>query len=349
MTKIRWSRSKTGVDEMTARQEGKQHLEDPLLEEEQKILEALEIDMRDVMSEDGSRVDMRKKRPTDMKNNRQVHMPAPAPAQVEAEYNTRLHTWQKEFMIHRMSQCDENGALRANNLTVRQQLGLKSLTRKVARMELMVLEADKGKSFVVVDEATYLEMSKDHIDKDVPTCDKEVRQSQRLLTTTAKAFTTVLGMGKSHSDRAYARCVDNSGSEAEDVPWVKFLPKTHKAVQPGGHPQSRPVVSAATGLFSRAGDIIADYLEPLVQTTVPRYEDISTEEVLAQLGKAETSVRDNGLTDTMVGSLDVKSLYPSLNQEASAEAVEKFILESKVETDRVDWRAAQMYLASNLT
>ena len=81
----------------------------------------------------------------------------------------------------------------------------------------------------------------------------------------------------------------------------------------------------------------------------PCLEDISTEEVLAQLGEAETAIRDNGLTDTMVGSLDVRALYSSINHEASAEAVAKFIMDSQVDTVGVDWRAAQVYVASNLS
>ena len=157
------------MDEMTARQEEQQELEDPVTEEEQKLSDELEAEMRDVLSNDGTSIDMRKKRPTDMRNNRQVHMPAPAPAQVEAEYNTRIDTWQKQFLKYRSQHCDENGNQKQNNLTISQQLGLKSLARRVAKLELMVLEADKGKSFVVMDEQTYVNMSRDHIEKDVPT------------------------------------------------------------------------------------------------------------------------------------------------------------------------------------
>ena len=74
---------------------------------------------------------------------------------------------------------------------------------------------------------------------------------------------------------AYIRCMDNCGGEAEDIPTLKILPKTHKPVGPLGHPQSRPVVAAASGLSSRAGDVLADFLEPLVNAASPRYEDRS--------------------------------------------------------------------------
>ena len=109
------------------------------------------------------------------------------------------------------------------------------------------------------------------------------------------------------------------------------------------------MVAAASGLSSRAGDALADFLEPLVSVVSPRFEDQSTEEVLAQLQQAEVKIRDEGLTSTMVGSLDVSALYPSLDHMGSAEAVERFVKRSRVEFKNVDWRAALVFLASSWT
>ena len=235
------------------------------------------------------------------------------------------------------------------NLSVAQQLGLKSLARKVSKMELIVLEADKGKSFVVTDEATYLDMARDHIAGDKECGPADVRKSERILATTAKAIGNAMNLGTKHSQGAYVRCLDNLGSEAGDVPTLKLLVKVHKPLGPDGHPQSRPVVAAASGLSSRAGDVVADILEPMVRAQVPRMEDQSTEEVLAQLEEAEIFIRDSGINDAMVGSLDVQALYPSLDQLGSSKAVEDFIMQSKVEMIGVDYRAVQVYLASNLS
>ena len=219
----------------------------------------------------------------------------------------------------------------------------------MAKLEAIVLQADKGKSFVVVDEMTYLAMAQDHVAKDIRTGPKEVSRSQRVLSCTARALGNVLGVGRCQSDHAYSQCMDNLGSEAEDVPVLKILPKTHKVLGPLGHPQSRPVVTAATGLSSRAGDIVADFLDPLVNVATPRLEDRSTEEVLAQLQETEVKIREDGLTGTMVGSLDVAALYPSLDQEGCAETVARFVRSSKVSLNGIDWRAAQVYLSSSLT
>ena len=152
-------------------------------------------------------------------------------------------------------------------------------------------------------------MVQDHISKDRETIPKEVRESQAVFSMTAKALTNILGVGRLQKKGTYERCFDNVGSKAEDVPTVKFLPKVHKDVEPDGHPKSQPVCAAATVLSSRAGDAIADFLEPLVELEIPSMEDKSIEQVLAQLQEVEELIQMLGHTDTAMGSLDVQALY----------------------------------------
>ena len=330
MTKIRWSKRSRGVEDLTGRQAEMEEKEYPVTEEEQSLTERLEAESRDVLNNEGDEIDMGRKRCTDMRNNRNVRMPAPGPPAVEAEMNTRVGTWRKSFMNFRENNCNKDGVQNQSNLSPNQLLGMKTLLKKVAKLEAIVLEADKGKRFVIVDEATYLEMANDHISGDSPTTPDEVKKSQRILTATAKAIGNVTSLGMKHSRSNYVRCMDNLGSEALDVPTLKLLVKIHKPMTDGGYPQSRPVVAAASGISSRAGDAVADLLEPMVLAELPRMEDISTEEVIAQLEEAEIEIRDGGYNDTMVGSLDVCALYPSLDQEESVKMVGKFVMESKV-------------------
>ena len=297
----------------------------------------------------GDEINMGRLRPTDMKNNREVRMPGPAPPAVEAEYSTRLGVWHSAFSEFKKTHCRENGDQVRSNLSAAQQLGLKSLGKRVAKLEIIVLQADKGRKFVVVDEPTYVSMAMDHVSKDVETSPAEVRTSQNILSCTAKALGNIMGVGRAQPGGSYGRCMDNLGGGAEDVPNLKILPKVHKALGPQGHPQSRPVVTAASGLSSRAGDMIADFLEPMVNMVRPRLEERSTEEVLSQLQEAETRMRDDGVVDSMVGSLDVAALYPSLDHEGAAEEVAKMIMKSQVSLAGIDWRAAQTFLASNLS
>ena len=194
--------------------------------------------MRDVIGSKGDKIDMRRLRPTDMKNNRDVMMPGPAPAIVEAENNVRIKVWSDSFNSYRMRNCKVSGEQSKSNLTLSQQLGLKSITKKIAKLELLVLQADKGKRFVVVSEDVYRAMAHDHVGKDIPTTQQEIARSQRVLSSTAKAMGNILGLGRHQSKTAYSRCMDNAGGEAEDVPNLKVLPKVPQA---GGSPRTSPV------------------------------------------------------------------------------------------------------------
>ena len=138
-------------------------------------------------------------------------------------------------------------------------------------------------------------------------------------------------------------------SEAEDAATLCLLPKVHKDPKPGGHPASRPVVAAASGMSSRAGDMVSDLLEPLVYLTTPRLEDKSTEEVIAQLEEAEVALKQQKETRAMAASLDVAALYPSLDQEQSSALVGRFVEMSVTEVEGVDWESAQTMIASHWT
>ena len=228
-------------------------------------------------------------------------------------------------------------------------MALKSLGKRVAKAEIAILEADKGKRFVVVDMDTYVSMAMDHTKKDVEVTREELHTHQRILSSTAKAMVNALGTGVDQSHRNYVRCVNNAGSEAEDPPVMKVLPKVHKGLMPQGHPHSRPVVNAASGMSSRAGDVVSDFLEPLVLLLCPRMEDRSTEEAIHQLEEAEEGMRKSGSNNAMVGSLDVAALYPSIDQEQAADMVAMTIQESPIRMEGINLRCLQVYLSSNLT
>ena len=347
MTKMRWGRRGKGQENMSDHQVLLDDMDQD--KESVRLSEMLQKEQRDVLSNSGGELDMGRLRATDQHNNRRVLMPGPATAAMEAMYNTRSGVWQETFARHVDAHCNKKGVQKTSNLTQDQNLALKKLKKKIDKLELIVVEADKGQKFVVMDEHTYVSMAKDHTDKDVIVDSARVHQAQRVLSATGKSLATVFGVGRTHSTRNNTRCHENVGSEAEDVPYLKLLPKLHKPVSPQGHPQSRPVVAAATGLTSRPGDVISDVLTPLFDMMTTRMEDKSTEEVLSQLTEAQEQIWRDGDMDIVAGSLDVRALYSSLDIDGSAEIVEQFIMESPVEIKGTDLRAAQVFLCSNMS
>ena len=109
--------------------------------------------------------------------------------------------------------CDDKGVQREMNLTPSQQLGLKSLTRKVSRLEIVLLESDNGKPFFIVDEGTYLNMAQDHTSKDAIMTPAEVRRSQKIPLSTANVLGNIVNIGSLQLHSGYRQCMDNLGSE----------------------------------------------------------------------------------------------------------------------------------------
>ena len=125
----------------------------------------------------------------------------------------------------------------------------------------VVMQADKGKMLVVVDIDVYQLMVEDHVNPADSIEPEQLRMSERHLSAQAKALANTLGVGRLQSERNFIRCFDNVASSAEDAATLKLLPKTHKPLKPQGHPQSRPVVTAASGMSSRVGDLVSKFLD----------------------------------------------------------------------------------------
>ena len=76
----------------------------------------------------------------------------PAPLRVEAGFNTRMDIWQHQYENHMKKFCNKKGEQVQSNLSVDQQLALKSLSTR----------------FVVVPEDMYAAMGRDYTSKDKP-------------------------------------------------------------------------------------------------------------------------------------------------------------------------------------
>ena len=307
---------------------------------ELKLAEALELEARDVLNVKDNSLDMRNEQVTDMRGSRCVMMPGPGPSNMEAKYNMRMDVWEQVFVKHMKSSCNDEGEQLVSNLSTNQALGQKAISKKMVMNELIVLEADKGKRFVVIKEHTYISMAWDHTAGDIPVDTEWVRESQCVLSSVTKGLANTFDLGSAHSRTNYGRCLDNCGLAACDMPNLRMMPKVHKPSGPSGHMQSRQVVSV------RAGDQLADFLTPLVAVQSPRLEDLSMEEVMLQLQEGQEAIRDLRVKDTMASSLDIYALHLSLDQEGTARIVSNYVKDSNTEFKSIDWRSAQTFVAS---
>ena len=133
-------------------------------------------------------------------------------------------------------------------------------------------------------------------------------------------------------------------SESSPIPPLSGLIKNHKP-EPTvgeGHPL-RPVAKAREAPNSRLGMLVAAYMEILldIESEETGTEVKSTEEVCARLrvlNKRRMDVLEACLLDGNVAknvclcSMDVKSLYPSLDIDKCAECAKRLVMRAEVKT-----------------
>ena len=129
------------------------------------------------------------------------------------------------------------------------------------------------------------------------------------------------------------------------ISYFGFLTILNKPVGKDGIPKSRPVVGAHKGLTTAIGDLLADILEPLASTEPLKTEAHSTEELLRAIQEANSTLEGVDVDSVVLASMDVVSLYPSIDQKGSAALVREAFIQSDIKVDNVDWEAATLYLA----
>ena len=101
-------------------------------------------------------------------------------------------------------------------------------------------------------------------------------------------------------------------------------------------------------MTSRAGDLLAEILDNVSKSVKPNQETQSTEDVLSALEDAASWVEDEG-EEVGVTSGDAVSLYHYLDIPRAAEMAGKTFVESDVRIENVNYGAAILYLAVNMT
>ena len=94
---------------------------------------------------------------------------------------------------------------------------------------------------------------------------------------------------------------------------------------------------------------MSDLIVPVTLMNKKSREAQSTEEVLRAVEEASVKLREERVQELVIGSMDVRALYPSLDIEASARIVSEEIIKSEIEYRGVDIKLAGVYLATALS
>jgi hypothetical protein len=356
MTKVRMSMRKEKEDK-----------ESGMTKEELNNVKEIEMNARQVMNMSEGTMDFSKKRVTDMKTCRRITLPAP----LEGDIEVKLKTLEGGLEAAILREEKRVKALEKNEtqLTDKEARGHKSIKEREKRGEIVLLSCDKSGKSAVVGEEPFIEKMNVHMNQDPVVSIKEVVKEEKIMSGMSCQIARVLRLGEGwkHQERVQQAV----RSEHTGVPHLDGMLKDHKET-----PQLpvRPVCRSSTSPNGILSDLTSDILVGIIREMTDRKEtedrriageDItsdlgevkSTEELLAKvmecnryIMKREIEEKDKGneAPQYVVGSNDVKALYPSCLAKPSAKVVREQIEKSKTDII-VNEEELALFLASTMT
>ena len=292
-------------------------------------------------------------RVTSMKTCRRVTIPEPLPEQEEAQIQTVITA--VEGAINREAARNKAMRIKPSTLTRSEALGLKTLKKRTKKGDSAIVATDKSGRLAVLDKANYDRKVAEHTKNDPIVSAQHVAKLEATLSATSSSLARLLKIGDKwgHQDRVQSA----AKSELSSIPPLAILIKDHK---PDADKPVRPLCRSAESPNGPLSEITSDVMSIVANKLNGRQrtEVKSTEEMCAILDNINNTVEPDydclnqcgvikqedlanhnlanhpdHLPNIVIGSMDVKSLYPSLDIEHSSKIIEKLIIESHVDFD----------------
>ena len=139
------------------------------------------------------------------------------------------------------------------------------------------------------------------------------------------------------------KVANNFLASNNEIPPLYGLRKDHKEVpegEEGKGPPQRPVCGAVVASNFRISHFISSILQPVIQQS--KHPCSSTEDMLSRVKLVNETV---DLTNCVIGSMDVKALYPSIDIDFAVEKCVEMIIESDVKFQNVNTDELGLYLS----
>ena len=214
----RMSKGKEMEEEMSLIEEG----EKGRLEE---AMEELEARSRQIYDGQEKVLDFGNLRATDAKENKRVKFPKALSPVEEAKMEVRRVTWAKIYNDFEQEMCDEDG-IQESNLTREEEMGLKSLKKRVKDGELVICQTDKSGRFAVLTLEQYEEAGHKHTKGDKEVDLEFVNNNERMVNGHCSMWMKTFNVGKNWKQEDRNREVKINHSLA--VAPLKLMYKDHK-------------------------------------------------------------------------------------------------------------------------
>ena len=264
---------------------------------------------------------------------KRVGIPECAKATTEAKLT--LCKQRLEDIVKEYSECDKNGH---KNLTREQRKGLEKLKSRIKKKEIICYQTDKSGAMSVDSPENYVESMQPHLEGTIPSDQEEYERCEKLLNAHMKSWSRIMDFDKKVSNNFQA--VNN------EIPPLYGLRKDHKEIPPGEEekgPPQRPVCGAVVASNYRISHFISSVIQPIIGKA--KHPCSSTEDMLSRVSEVN---KDVDLSNCIIGSMDVKALYPSIDIDFAVDKCVEMIVGSEVEFKNVNVDELGLYLVLSL-
>ena len=174
-------------------------------------------------------------------------------------------------------------------MTKAEEKGLKSLQKRISEEEIVVLKTDKSSRFVVTTPENYLEMGREHTDKDEEVGWEEVKNMERKINSHTTAWELIWRTGEDHGhkERVLRTRVTRSCNQAT----LALLYKDHKLGN-----KTRPVASGNESFSLGLSNGLSDLMESVSRGMSNPYSVISSEDMLARMNRYNEGISKSTTT-----------------------------------------------------
>ena len=250
-----------------------------MTQEEEDKMEETEARTRMTFDPINKIFDDRKRRVTDLDECSRVTLPKPLPTNEETLIEMRRGIHAKIYKDYRRENCKKNGE-QEPNLTEQQQLGLKSLKKRIQEEDIIILKTDKSGKLCVASVEEYIRMGKEHAGKDKLVSRKEIAEIEKEINGHSIAWVKMNGTGDNNGHKN--RVIDSKVTRSKNISTMYIVYKDHKK-EPG---KSRPIVTGNSGNTRGLSNSVSNLLESVANSIPNSFERISSEDMLSSTKEA---------------------------------------------------------------
>ena len=250
-------------------------------------------------------------RPTDYKMNRRIKLPKPLDTEDEYKCDLRRRSLQETFrefnnlgQHKKTSERDLKKGLNIENLNKDEQIGLRSLCKRVKNKEIMIVPTDKSGRFAVMTFKQYMDSGFKHTNKDEKLDWDRVKYMKNQINNHMAWVSNIISYA---DDTDKDRMHKNLTVPDLELPEMNILVKDHKTWTPNSNQPvpSRPVVSGNNSINTHVSELLSELIEPIV-AEYNGAEIQSTEEALSMIDKLNELI-ESGTDYTGYSVLDAFS------------------------------------------